>query len=215
MNKKIITFLLLVFFEPLCAQEFAYVTDSLKLRLYSEPTSNSDVLLTIESGDSVEVFEKQEGFSRVITNDGIEGWVKSAFLVEDPPEKLLYYSVSEQNKELQAEIAALQNNSSAVTSASNEADLNQIAELQAELAKQQEVNQRLREQIADAGSVQPVVIENSLTNLHTKAGETSSKEVNKLFLIGVPFALALLGFLLGIKLSAIRMRKRLHGFSFK
>ena len=223
MNNKIIIVLLMILCAPLNAQEFAYVTDSLKLRLYSEPNSNSEVLLTIESGDSVEVFEKQEGFSRVITNDGSEGWVKSAFLVEDPPEKLLYYSVSEQNKQLQAEIIALQNNSATTTSVSNEADRKQIEELQAALAKEQEVNQKLQEQeqeqeqeqVEGVGSVQPTVIKSTSTKLNANVDELFNTTFNKWFLIAIPFVLILVGFLLGIKLSAVRMRKRLHGFSFK
>ena len=87
--------------QSLWAQEFAYVTDSLQLRVYSKPSAESEQLQTIDSGDSVEVFVTQDGFSRVSTYDGTEGWVKSAFLVDEPPEKLLYFSVSEKNKELQ------------------------------------------------------------------------------------------------------------------
>ena len=210
MAKKFFIFILLFFSTILFAQEFAYVTDSLKLRMYSEPKGDSEVLLTLESGDSVEVLEKQEGFSRVITNDGTEGWVKAAFLVTEPPEKLLYYSVSEQNKELQSEIAALEN--SLANASSSEADQKQIIELQNELAIQQQENQKLQQQIANAGNVQPVAIGDNSTKLSTNTNYLSVTKSNKWMILGVPIALVIFGFLLGMKLSAMRLRKRFHGF---
>ena len=213
-NRLAIASLLIIFNTSIWAQEFAYITDSLQLRVYTSPSDSSEVLQTIESGDSVEIFETQDGFSKVTTYDGTVGWVKSAFLVEEPPAKLLYYSVSEKNKELEAEIEALKNSVQVnVTTISSEADTNKISELQTALAKEQEVNQKLQEQIADAGSAQMIKDTFASAPMYTGGSETRLDYENKKWvLFGLPLALIFIGLLLGLKLSSWRMKKRLHGF---
>jgi len=207
--------LLIILNSSLWAQDFAYVTDALQLRVYSRPSGDSEVLQIIDSGDSVEVFVTQDGISKVTTYDGTEGWEKSAFLVEEPPDKLLYYSVSEKNKELELEIESLKNgirSNSEITSADSE---EQIKNLETALQHQQQTNQALLKQLE----------ENSATNLEqtTKVSNQSvvDKQVmqipdnKKLWLLGFAAVLLLAGILLGMKLSSWRMKKRLHGFRFK
>ena len=212
-----IVVLLFVFSTPLFAQEFAYVTDSLQLRVYSSASADSDVLQTIDSGDSLEVLATQDGFSQVTTYDGTVGWVKSAFLVEEPPAKLLYYSVSEKNKELEAEIESLKNGVQDIaTITNNESETNKISELQIALAKEQEINQKLQEQIADSGSTQTIKV--TTASSPSQVGVSKIRldyENKKWILIGLPLGLIIAGFLLGVKLSSWRMKKRLHGFSLK
>lgn len=212
-----IVVLLFVFSTPLFAQEFAYVTDSLQLRVYSSASADSDVLQTIDSGDSLEVLATQDGFSQVTTYDGTVGWVKSAFLVEEPPAKLLYYSVSEKNKELEAEIESLKNGVQDIaTITNNESETNKISELQIALAKEQEINQKLQEQIADSGSTQTIKV--TTASSPSRVGVSKIRldyENKKWILIGLPLGLIIAGFLLGVKLSSWRMKKRLHGFSLK
>lgn len=208
------------FYCPLHAQEFAYVTDSLQLRVYSSASASSEVLQSIDSGDSVEVFVTENGFSKVTTYDGTVGWVKSAFLVADPPAKLLYYSVGEQNKQLEAEIEALKNNLQSKNEvSSNAADTNLINELKAQLEQQQQSNQVLRQQLDESGlkteSTLDGKAESQLKTLSVSAAgskpELPIKNMKWLFTGSA--ALLLLGLIFGVKLSTWRMRKRLHGFS--
>jgi len=209
--------LLFIFNTSSFAQEFAYVTDSLQLRVYSNASADSDVLQTIDSGDSVEVFATQGGFSQVTIYDGTVGWVKSAFLVEEPPAKLLYYSVSEKNKELETEIDSLKNGVQEIaTIIDNESETNKISELQTALAKEQEINQKLQKQIANSGSTQTIKVANTSSHAQVGGSKIRLYYENKIWiLIGLPLGLIIAGFLLGIKLSSWRMKKRLHGFSLK
>lgn len=196
------------------AQEFAYVTDSLKLRLYTEASDSSEVILAIESGDSVEVIEKLNAFSRVITNDGTEGWVKSAFLVEDPPEKLLYYAVSEQNKQLQAEIETLKNTPQKEEAVSNDKEYEeQIVQLQAALSEQQQINQSLQQQLTEMSKSIGTNIPVSSTSQIPSA--PNRIENTKWFFSAIAIGILFVGFLLGHQFSTRRMRKRLHGFILK
>lgn len=213
---RVYTLIFIFICAPLYAQEIAYVTDSLKLRLYSQPNDTSNVLLTLESGDSVELLETQNGFSRVITFDGSKGWVKSAFLVTEPPAKLLYYSVSEQNKELQTKIEALHDQALNSSTESSKADRMQIKKLQTALAKEQEVNQKLQEQIADTRHTQVFKEAKTSPSFQNENNKLAAVLVYKEWIIlGLAAVLLLLGFLFGIKISAWRMRKRLHGFRLK
>lgn len=213
-SKLLVIFLLLFHSSYLLAQEFVYVTDSLKLRLYAEASASSKVLLSIESGDSVEVLEKQNAFSRVVTNDGSEGWVKSAFLVEEPPEKLLYYAVSEQNEQLQAEIETLRNTpqseSLAVDGDEHEA---QIAQLQTALSEQQEMNQSLQQQLIEVSHSSGTAIPTSST-IQVTSMPNKIKNANWQ-IPALAVGILVFGFLMGVKFSARRMRKRLHGFVLK
>jgi len=212
-----ISVLLTLYTQSLWAQEFAYVTDSLQLRVYSKPSTESELLQTIDSGDSVEVFAIQDGFSRVSTYDGTEGWVKSAFLVDEPPDKLLYFSVSEKNKELEAEIKALKNSGQDnATIIDNEAKTNKISELQIALAKEQEINLKLQEQIADTRNTQTIKVTTASSPAQRVGSELGLDYENKKWvLIGLSLALIIAGLLLGVKISSWRMKKRLHGFRLK
>ncbi len=203
--------LLLMLSTSLWAQEFAYVTDSLQLRVYASPSADSDVLQTIESGDSVEVLASKGGYSQVTTYDDTRGWVKSAFLVEDPPAKLLYYSVSEKNKELEAEVEALKDGiQSADGIESSETNLIQIEELQTQLAQQQQSYQALQSQLKE--TIAKDQLRESTTSISDiKPLVTAS--INKKWFFIASAVLLLLGILLGMKLSSMRMKKRLHGFS--
>ncbi len=200
-----------IFSSSLHAQEFAYVTDSLQLRVYSSANVESEHIQTINSGDSVEIFKSEGGFTQVTTYDGTVGWVKSAFLVEDPPDKLLYFSVSEQNKELKAEIESLKSVQQTSTSGnSNETESNKINQLQIALDKEQEINQKLQAQIAKVANVQTI---SAVSSPVSTTEETPFFTINnKWLLLAVPVAFILAGLLMGIKISKWRMRKRLHGF---
>ncbi len=211
--KLLVIFFLLFHSSYLLAQEFVYVTDSLKLRLYAEASASSEVLLSIESGDSVEVLEKQNAFSRVVTNDGSEGWVKSAFLVEDPPEKLLYYAVSEQNKQLQDEIETLRNAPQSESLAVDGEYEAQIAQLQTALSEQQEMNQSLQQQLIKVSHSSGTAIPTSST-IQVTSMPNKIKNANWQ-IPAMAVGILIFGFLMGVKFSARRMRKRLHGFVLK
>ena len=143
--------------------------------------------------------------------------MKSAFLVDEPPDKLLYFSVSEKNKELEAEIKALKNSGQDnATIIDNEAKTNKISELQIALAKEQEINLKLQEQIADTRNTQTIKVTTASSPAQRVGSELGLDYENKKWvLIGLSLALIIAGLLLGVKISSWRMKKRLHGFRLK
>ncbi len=196
----------------LFAEQIAYVTDSLRLRLYTSPSAESEIIHTLESGDSVVVFNSQGAFSQVRTDEGSTGWVKSAFLVQEPPAKLLYYTVSEQNKQLEQQIKELQNSAAN----KNDTETNQIIQLEQALVEQQQSNRLLQEEISSLKqkSQHQDSFDSNINSNHSNAIINRARSFsNYIFMAaGIIAGLLLFGFLVGIKFSSWRMQKRLHGF---
>jgi uncharacterized protein YgiM (DUF1202 family) len=66
-----------------------YVTDQLRLSLYSQASSSSQVVELLQSGDILEIEQIQGPYAFVTTPDGTKGWVKRGFLVTKPTSNLL------------------------------------------------------------------------------------------------------------------------------
>lgn len=81
--------LLLVIPFPGAAQDTLYVTDKLFLGLYPEADASGKALATLVSGTPLQILERAKYYTRVRTAEGTEGWVKSAYLVEEKPPRLL------------------------------------------------------------------------------------------------------------------------------
>lgn len=63
----------------------AYVTDQLVLGLYAEPNQQSQRLVTLHSGASVESLGASGEYSQVRLSDGTTGWVKTTYLTTQVP----------------------------------------------------------------------------------------------------------------------------------
>lgn len=86
-----------------------YVTDQLRLSLYSEANSQSKVVKLLSSGDMLEVDELSGAYAFVTAPGNVKGWVKRGFLVSKPTSNLLLAEEIEKNEELQSEIDKLGN----------------------------------------------------------------------------------------------------------
>lgn len=87
------------------AQEIRYITDILQLGIHRAQDTSDAAFDNLVSGTEVIVLERVPNFARVRTPDGQEGWVKSAFLVEDKPARLRVAEVEARSEELQAQLA--------------------------------------------------------------------------------------------------------------
>lgn len=78
-----------------------YVRDWIVITLRSAPNETSLAMGTASTNDQVEVLEEVNGWVRIQTRDGKEGWVATRFLSPQPPKNL-------QLKQLEDKIRALQ-----------------------------------------------------------------------------------------------------------
>jgi SH3 domain protein len=126
-----------------------YVTDQLRLSLYAQANSSSQVLKLLQSGALLEIEQIQGPYALVVTEDGTRGWVKRGFLVEEPTSNLLLLEEQRKTSELEAELEKLAN--SKVVIDQYEKDLQQMAAqmqgLQAEKQAAEESIAGLQQQI--------------------------------------------------------------------
>jgi SH3 domain protein len=89
-----------VVFAGAASGETAYVTDILRLGIHEAADTSDRPFENLVSGAALEVLERTSNYSRVRTEEGREGWVKSAYLVAEKPAQTRV-------AELEAELARL------------------------------------------------------------------------------------------------------------
>ncbi|MDA1063929.1 MAG: TIGR04211 family SH3 domain-containing protein [Proteobacteria bacterium] len=85
----------------LAAAETAYVTDNLRLGLHQAADTSDRAFRSLDSGQALEVLSRDSNYAYVRLPDGVEGYVKVAYLVDDKPAKLIV-------EETQAEVVRLE-----------------------------------------------------------------------------------------------------------
>lgn len=80
-----------------------YVRDWIVITVRSAPTEASQSMGTAQTNDIVEVLEESQGWSRIQTKAGVEGWVASRFLSAQAPKNLYVRQIELKLKALQDE----------------------------------------------------------------------------------------------------------------
>ena len=153
---RLIIGLLLVL--PLAAiADTAYVTDNLRLGLHRAEDTSDRAFRFLESGQPMEVLSRDRNYANVRLPDGAEGWVKTAYLVDEKPAKLIVAETRAERDALATEleetrqafagpaatIEGLEAEAAGLTAKLSEAEA-QIAELQAENDSFEGMKQRYR-----------------------------------------------------------------------
>ena len=76
----------LLFLASFAQAETRYVTDEFEITLRSGPSSTHTIQRMVKSGATLTVLERDEdnGYSRVQTSGGTEGWVLNRYLMREP-----------------------------------------------------------------------------------------------------------------------------------
>lgn len=103
---RLLTLALLLLCGPATglAQDTRYVTDKLFLGLYPQADASEKAITTLVSGTPLTVLERSKYYTRVRTPEGTEGWVKSAYLVEEQPPRLLLDRLQAERDRLNQEL---------------------------------------------------------------------------------------------------------------
>jgi SH3 domain protein len=97
---------LLVLLLPMAAlAETAYITDNLRLGLHQAADTSDRAFRTLESGQELEILSRDRNYANVRLPDGVEGYVKAAYLVFDKPAKLIVAETQASVDSLQKELA--------------------------------------------------------------------------------------------------------------
>lgn len=141
--------LLLVLILPFAAMaETAYVTDNLRLGLHQAPDTSDRAFRTLESGQELEIISRNRNYANVRLPEGIEGYVKAAYLVFEKPAKLIVEETQLENEKLQKE---LENTKAAFAAPGATIDSlrQQLADKEAALAQSAERIEELSEENED------------------------------------------------------------------
>ncbi len=86
--------------------DVVYVTDELRLGLYASEDTSGRALKTLVSGARLEILERSLMSIRVRTEDGDQGWVKTAFVVDREPARRRVARIESELTETAAALAA-------------------------------------------------------------------------------------------------------------
>jgi len=96
---------LLALLPVLAAAETGYVTDRLMLGLHQAEDTSDRPFRSLESGTRFEVLSRDRLYAQVRLEDGTEGYVKAAYVVYEPPAKLIVNETQAEVERLSSELA--------------------------------------------------------------------------------------------------------------
>lgn len=85
--------------------ETGYVTDNLRLGLHQAADTSDRAFRTLESGQEVEILSRTRNYAHVQLPDGVQGYLKAAYLVFEKPAKLIVTETRAENEKLVQELA--------------------------------------------------------------------------------------------------------------
>ena len=86
-----------------------YVSDRLIISVRDGQDQNAAVLGYLETAAPVEILEEKGDFLRIRTEDGIEGWVRTQYIVSEKPKALIIEDLKNEIKALNKEIQPVKN----------------------------------------------------------------------------------------------------------
>ncbi len=114
------------------AAQTAYVTDTLQLGLHQASDTSDRPFRNLDSGQELEILSRTTYYANVRLPDGTLGWVKTGFLVNDKPAKLIVAETRAEADRLAGELEDLRS-AFAAPAATIDALKQQVADLQARL----------------------------------------------------------------------------------
>jgi SH3 domain protein len=96
---------LLALLPVLAAAETGYVTDRLMLGLHQAADTSDRPFRSLESGTEFEILSRDRLYAHVRLADGTEGYVKAAYVVFEPPAKLIVNQAQAEVERLTTELS--------------------------------------------------------------------------------------------------------------
>ncbi len=99
--------LFLVVLPFVALAETAYVTDNLRLGLHQATDTSDRAFRTLESGQELEIISRDRNYASIRLPDGVQGYVKAAYLVSEKPARLIVAEAQSANEKLQQELESI------------------------------------------------------------------------------------------------------------
>ncbi len=85
--------------------EQLFIADTLRVGVRPEPGNRTVPIAVVLSGERLEVLERVEGYLRVRTEKGITGWIRDAYVTDQPPAILRLQALRERQADLEKQLA--------------------------------------------------------------------------------------------------------------
>jgi SH3 domain protein len=119
--------------------ENIYVTDMLRLDMYPTEEMTGPSMHKLKSGDRMDLLERKGRYARVRIDGGLEGWVKSLYLVEEEPARTRVNKLEKTNESLAATVKKLRSQLAGEQGAVAELKQKQSGSAELNAATEQEV----------------------------------------------------------------------------
>ncbi|MEW5757623.1 MAG: TIGR04211 family SH3 domain-containing protein [Pseudomonadota bacterium] len=198
------------------AADVKYVTDNMPIMLRTGPSNQHKIIRTLPSGAALNVLESSENgeYLRVRTENDLEGWVLSQYLVDEPTARLRLAAaeaklakVTQENETLKKELSGLKGQFQSTQTERNRLD-NQSGKLQQELEELRKVAARPAELDRENREIKEelIAVKNDLRIAQDKNRTLESSAERQWFAIGAIVLFS--GMVLGLIIPRIRWRKR-------
>lgn len=218
--KRIVLCACLIGLYPALAQaeKTVYVIDQITITLRAGQGTQHQILRTLPSGTPMEVIRVNEesGYSQVRTKDGVEGWVLSQYLIEEPTSKIKLTAAEQKLTRLEAESKDLKAKYEQLLKEKErwDKDLKTLTgerdKLSAEIAKPRDPATEVGQQptaTTDSSSALPVGKETEMLRQENQVLKDRAKK--DWFIAGA--GVMLIGIVLGLLVSRLRLRRSSWG----
>lgn len=215
-NTKTISLWIIILFTvaapiPGVAQSGRYVSDELEITLRSGPGTKFAIRRMLKSGTPLQMVEENDaGYTKVTTTDGIDGWVLTRFLLDEPVARDRLAEIEARLQDMQQENALMQEQFG--TMQQLQTDLSQAKEdnrdFQAELERVKGVAadtlvinaeyNKLKQDLEESRAKAQALVEES--------GRLNKEVDQTWFLTGA--GVILMGMLIGLAIPKIRWKQR-------
>ena len=193
-----------------------YISDVLWVSLRDAPADSATSIKVYKSGTRFDVVDENEveGYLHVKTTDGVEGWIKSRYLLDEPIAAIRVNQLEKQLAQLQKENDALKGEMNSV----KKNDKETVRERKRMISENQKLhteNERLKKLAAkpmelsqelDALKTENAKLKAETQNMTQKYNSVSGEIEQTWFMIGAGVLFA--GIILGLIFPNLRFRRR-------
>ena len=128
-------------FSGAALAEAAYINDTLRVGVRPVPDNQAAPIGVVKTGMRLEMLETTNGFVRIKTDNGLEGWIKDSYIVKTPPAMIKLQASQQRQAALEGQFKSLEENNQVLQEA-NRVLNTRIDQLSAERSEWQLVQAR-------------------------------------------------------------------------
>ena len=161
--------------------ETVYVIDQLLVGVHAEKNLDSAITKVLPTGTMLEVIERDGELARVKDQQGNEGWIDAAYLMQNPPARQMVERLERANSELQAQLSEAKSAGSSNDGTTSTSDAQRAAEVDQLTKENTELKRKLSTEMVNNTKLTDKLnnAEARLADRPLSAAETQVTELEK------------------------------------